>query len=102
MLWTIVNQHGQFPPPIGPSNFSSLPSGTEYPLFPSTTTITGSSAHDGCDRVRYTAEADLLTHSKLTSKNITCFLFNKTLMSVIREPRSYGRIAVTIILRGSP
>jgi hypothetical protein len=49
--------------------------------------------------VRYTAEADLLTHSKLTSKNITCFLFNKTLMSVIREPRSYGRIAVTIILR---
>lgn len=34
MLWTIVNQHGQFPPPIGPSNFSSLPSGTEYPLFP--------------------------------------------------------------------
>lgn len=70
MLWTIVNQHGQFPPPIGPSNFSSLPS-----------------------------EADLLTHSKLTSKNITCFLFNKTLMSVIREPRSYGRIAVTIILR---
>lgn len=49
--------------------------------------------------MRYTAEADLLTHSKLTSKNITCFLFNKTLMSVIREPRSYGRIAVTIILR---
>jgi len=45
-------------------------------------------------------EADLLTQKKLTSKNISCFLFNRTIMSCIRESRISGRIANTIIFRG--
>jgi len=69
-LYTLVNLHAHFPPPIGPSNISSLPS-----------------------------EAELLTNKKLTSKNISCFVFNKTLMSVVRDPRVTHRMGVTLVLR---
>jgi len=70
IMCIIINHHANFPPPIGPSNVSSLPT-----------------------------EADLLTQKKLTSKNISCFLFNRTIMSCIRESRISGRIANTIIFR---
>jgi len=55
---------------VGPSNLSALPS-----------------------------EADLLASRKETSKNISCYVFNKTIVSVIRHPRTNGDVAVTFVVR---
>eukprot|EP01087_Luapelamoeba_hula_P015236 TRINITY_DN4524_c0_g2_i1.p1 TRINITY_DN4524_c0_g2~~TRINITY_DN4524_c0_g2_i1.p1 ORF type:complete len:1123 (+),score=198.44 TRINITY_DN4524_c0_g2_i1:406-3774(+) len=69
-LLLMLNQHGQFPPPIGPSNISALPSETE-----------------------------LLTYKKDPSKYVACYMFDKTLLTLIRHPRTEGDTSVTLVVR---
>jgi hypothetical protein len=67
----IANRIDSFPNPCGPSNLSSLQT-----------------------------EVDILSSLELSSEYLSCFIYNRTLLSIIRNPRiKGGSTNVTFILR---
>eukprot|EP01088_Endostelium_zonatum_P019161 TRINITY_DN6479_c0_g1_i2.p1 TRINITY_DN6479_c0_g1~~TRINITY_DN6479_c0_g1_i2.p1 ORF type:complete len:680 (-),score=165.81 TRINITY_DN6479_c0_g1_i2:77-2116(-) len=71
LFTALLNQHGHSLSDSGPSNLSALPT-----------------------------ESDLLESQKLNAKNISCFVFNNTLISVIRHNRGpHNKITDTLVLR---
>lgn len=66
----IMNHMDHFPTALGPSSTSSL-----------------------------SDEKEILEAHNLSSNHISCFIYQRTLISVIRHPRTNGKDKVTLILR---
>ena len=69
LLYYLLNQFGQFPPPTGPTSLSA-------PV----------------------KEPDMLTADSLSSRNVQCFLFDRTLITVVSYPRTTS-VELGLLLR---